>query len=348
MRYFSKTNFKACIAVTACLFSYPANAQNETRSSAQVTSQTLYDNFSKLRHNSCDNKKKRVPFSPLNIKVTAAPLGTPDTISQALPSGVTFYGGWHLTAQDSNFGGLSGLERIEGNHLLAVSDLGRFYKINMSMGIPTGEAETTPLSNSKGRLLKGKKKTDAEGLAVKDGLAFVSFERNHRVLAYDLKTCGAAAKGVVVTPLPKTFNGLDINPNSGAEALTFDSDQNLVAGYETVVKGVSPQILIGHNTAHKNILDGVKTPFDMKLVGLSEHAVLLRGYDPIRGNRNIIRYKDKEIRLAPPLNVDNFEGIAEHKISDSRTRLYIISDDNFSGRQRTLLYAFDIETKPRP
>ncbi|HRK64481.1 MAG TPA: hypothetical protein PLN53_08815, partial [Terricaulis sp.] len=45
--------------------------------------------------------------------------------------------------------------------------------------------------------------------------------------------------------------------------------------------------------------------------------------------------------LAPPLPLDNFEGIAAVRMGET-TRLYILSDDNFEARQRTLLYAFDI------
>jgi hypothetical protein len=40
--------------------------------------------------------------------------------------------------------------------------------------------------------------------------------------------------------------------------------------------------------------------------------------------------------------VDNFEGIAAKEMPDGRVRLYLISDDNFSANQRTLLMVFDI------
>jgi len=43
------------------------------------------------------------------------------------------------------------------------------------------------------------------------------------------------------------------------------------------------------------------------------------------------------------LTIDNFEGIAARRLSDGRVRLYVISDDNFSGRQRTLLMVFDVK-----
>ena len=47
------------------------------------------------------------------------------------------------------------------------------------------------------------------------------------------------------------------------------------------------------------------------------------------------------IELKLPGTTDNFEGIAA-ETRNGRTRLYILSDDNFSPMQRTLLLAFDV------
>jgi len=44
--------------------------------------------------------------------------------------------------------------------------------------------------------------------------------------------------------------------------------------------------------------------------------------------------------LEPPLTLDNFEGVAAVENPDGTTGLWMISDDNFSRRQRTLLMAF--------
>lgn len=49
--------------------------------------------------------------------------------------------------------------------------------------------------------------------------------------------------------------------------------------------------------------------------------------------------------LRPPLTVDNFEGLAvreEGAEANRRTFLYIVSDDNFSSGQRTLLMKFEV------
>ena len=46
-------------------------------------------------------------------------------------------------------------------------------------------------------------------------------------------------------------------------------------------------------------------------------------------------------RLAPPLTVDNMEGISARQDSAGRTLIYLMSDDNYSVLQRTLLLMFE-------
>ena len=48
------------------------------------------------------------------------------------------------------------------------------------------------------------------------------------------------------------------------------------------------------------------------------------------------------VSFTAPATVDNFEGIAAVRRADGGVRLYILSDDNFNARQRTLLLAFDV------
>jgi hypothetical protein len=47
-------------------------------------------------------------------------------------------------------------------------------------------------------------------------------------------------------------------------------------------------------------------------------------------------------RLAWPTVADNFEGIAARRGSEGQTLLYLVSDDNFLGLQRTLLLQFSL------
>ena len=48
------------------------------------------------------------------------------------------------------------------------------------------------------------------------------------------------------------------------------------------------------------------------------------------------------VRLQRPFTVDNFEGIAVQERGDGTARVFVVSDDNFSADQRTLLLVLDV------
>ena len=74
---------------------------------------------------------------------------------------------------------------------------------------------------------------------------------------------------------------------------------------------------------------------------------LFRSYSPRTGNAaelTALPQWGEAMHLAalhPPLSVDNFEGLAVRE-EEGRTFLYIVSDDNFSSGQRTLLMKFEV------
>jgi hypothetical protein len=87
--------------------------------------------------------------------------------------------------------------------------------------------------------------------------------------------------------------------------------------------------------------------------------VLERFYAPVIGPRARItrfvlpsgeggRIEPEELAvLEAPFPVDNFEGISAVRLPNGATRIYIVSDNNKSRQQRTLLLAFDLmETPP--
>jgi hypothetical protein len=99
----------------------------------------------------------------------------------------------------------------------------------------------------------------------------------------------------------------------------------------------------------------VDKPAEYGLVALkplpgSQIAYLLRAFDEARGNRSslqIFRSGSLVARmdLAPPMTVDNYEGLAAVPRDDGGVRFYLISDDNALARQRTILLAFDWRSK---
>nr|WP_321362292.1 esterase-like activity of phytase family protein [uncultured Hyphomonas sp.] len=292
--------------------------------------------------------------APVPITITAQPidLGPADEAASRLPAGASFAGGWELTADNKSFGGLSDLALDDAGNLLAVADDGTFVWIGLKNGAPDGKGQLAYMRGADGNMLQGKSLGDAEGLAVRDGLAIVSFERTHRISAFDLEDCGAAAAEASISQLPDTYAGRRIDENRGAEALTVTPEGHILFGYETVENGHSP---IGAvvNLQEAGWTDEVApnpagyafVGFDTARIGGSDETFwLFRSYDPIRGNRNVLSWQDgeKKIVLTRPLAVDNYEGITVEDIGDGKARVWIISDDNFNPLQRTLLLAFDI------
>lgn len=295
-----------------------------------------------LRTKSCPPGVVYAPAMDISITAQAAEIGPQSALDAALPEGARFLGGWQLTSDNQNFGGLSGLDILPSGDLLSVSDMGAFVWIKLHDGVPEGGGRFAYMKGQDGQSLQGKRAADAEGVAIRDGLALVSYEQDHRILAFDLKGCGAAARGVLVASLPDKLIKTNIAPNKGAEALHLDRAGRLIFGYEAVLMGGSH---IGQVRADgRGEFDRVEIPpRGLSLVGFAAGLQLYRSYDPLRGNRNVIRFEDgNELRLERPLQMDNFEGIAVQPLPAGGRRIYIISDDNFSARQHTLLYVFEV------
>ncbi|MDJ0922200.1 MAG: esterase-like activity of phytase family protein [Henriciella sp.] len=344
------------IALTACAAPEPtpgpAAAVPADVSSEIVPSLEAWDfetAAADLRAASCPDGVEFTRAQSLPLGITEIDRG-PDAQADAI-AGLVFAGAWHLTADNPSFGGLSGLDTLRSGSLLAVSDAGAFVQIGIDpdTGAPDGLGSISYMLGAEGRQLKGKTSADAEGLVFKNGLALVSFERDHRIEAFDLEGCGAAARAARVADLPGQVEGEDVPNNRGAEALSFD-DQ-LFIGFEfRGPKGAPTTRLMEDGSLDLSLYERppafhLQTGSDLENGG---RATVFRAYDPVRGNRILVEVttadgRTGEARLKSPLPVDNFEGIAFGTNPESQTRIWLISDDNFNpDNQRTLLFAFDV------
>lgn len=289
---------------------------------------------------------------------------------------LTFAGGFHLTTDDAGFGGWSGLDMLDDNTLLAVSDSSHYLWIDLAADALTPTAASIgELRDLNGDLYATKVAGDAEGLAVFGDLAVVAFEGDDaRVMAFDITRCLHAARGAPVGWNLKSVlkaGGLWGNPNQGLEGLAITDDGYLIAGLESQVNGESPVSIRPLETAPDfKFRIGAKSP---ELVGLDAltdgdairlfslhrssqaplssnaitfiETVFTRDLNP-SGKRADQTFTLKQSLILAEMNllltIDNYEGIAARRLPDGRIRLYVISDNNFSGRQRTLLMAFDI------
>ena len=305
-----------------------------------------------LAEASCPSGTAYAAPVPLAITATPIDLGPEAEVAEWIPEGASFTGGWELTSDNASFGGLSDLALDDDGNLLAVVDDGAFVWIGLEDSAPDGTGQLAYMLGSDGNLLQGKSLGDAEGLAVRNSLAIVSFERTHRISAFALDACGAAAREAAVSPLPDTYAGRLVDENRGAEALTVTPDGNILFGYETVENGHSPIGAVAELQKAGWTDEVAPNPAGYAFVGFDEAKIgatdemfwLFRSYDPIRGNRNVLSWQggEKEIILTRPLAVDNYEGITVQDLGNGVARVWIISDDNFNPQQRTLLLAFDI------
>ena len=304
---------------------------------------------------SCPAGTKRQEPLPIDLSVTPVTLGDASQVARRIPETATLSGAWELSSSNSNFGGLSGLALLpasEGGGLLTVSDAGAFVWIDLENGAPTA-AKIAYMQGSSGAQLSGKRSGDAEGLVWSDGLALVSFERDFRIEAFALAACGSAARAASVASLPDKFERRNIDENQGPEAIFLEPDGALGFGYEGMLS-VSPlgQVMADGTaewtgqSAPAPALHGLVAREVLALPDGSVRTLeMFRAWDPIQGNRIRLTWgtSDAEsLTISRPLMVDNFEGLAAEVLRDGAIRVWMVSDNNFSGDQRTLLYSFDV------
>ena len=273
-----------------------------------------------------------------------------------------FLGGLNLRWDKPGFGGISGLSVSADGRLTAVTDRGHWFAariVRNDAGRLVGLADPAlgPLLDAEGRPVQGQWR-DAEALErLPGGDWLVSFEQRHRVWRYAAETGGLQGRPV---PFP-TPKGIGAAPgNGGLEALTPLADGRILmlaeslrrtggsrAGWLVGEGGVEP---LGYRTERDfKPTDAATLPNGDVLV-LSRYFKLLGGFKarleriPARAVEGGAVLKGALLaRFAPPLTVDNYEGVAVTRDADGANLVYILSDDNFNFLQRTLLLLFRLD-----
>lgn len=279
-----------------------------------------------------------------------------------------FRGGLQLIMRDDNsehdFGGLSGLEILEDNRFLAVSDYGDWIEARLVLdesGALVGFADPRGARqrDEHGDVFINKEASDAEGLTqLPDGRFAVSYEQTQSIRVFDLNRdgpFGASRAG------PRPEGAPALPGNVGLEALASTAEGELVIGAEGGSTETTPLWLAPLDAqAPVPAIAQYKPEHGFSLTSLDrlpngDFVALERFFSPVIGPRaRITRFSaaalraggviepEELARLAPPFPIDHFEGIAATRAPDGGVRLYVLSDDNFSARQRTLLLAFDV------
>jgi hypothetical protein len=279
-----------------------------------------------------------------------------------------YRGGLYLHSTDKRFGGLTGLiVSDDGSQMLAVSEGGYWFTADLvtkdgrladlrgAKLAPMLDGEGKPLDKRSGM---AKAVTPAGPLGLKDAL-YVSFERKHRVLRYPFGQDGFAARPQAVE-MPDETRLLTVT--GGIQGLAMLDGETLFAQSEDArdrmydlqgwVIPLAKDAGAKHGVLFLNA-SGAFKPTDLSALPGGDVFLLERSFSASEGAAMQIRrlkrpqieplaVLDGEIlaRLDVHYSIDNMEGLAVRKGPAGETLLYVLSNDNFNGLQRTVLLEF--------
>jgi hypothetical protein len=312
--------------------------------------------------------KPRAPEAPVRIEIRAQPIAAFDNYdpNKRRFGMLEFRGGLQLTSPYKEFGGISAIRVApDGAHFIALTDLGRWLRgrIVYDGSSPTGiaDAEMAPIVDANGKPLAARGWFDTESIAEDDGTLYVGIERVNRIVKFDYGKNGLLAHGVPV-PVPEGVKTLPFN--LGLEALVVVPKAMPLAG--TLI-AVSERGLDAAGNI-KSFLIGGPSPGEFSVKRTDEFDVsdsaiapggglllLERRFSWARGLGIRIRrialaglrpgaVADGPVLFTADLGqqVDNMEGLSVHRTASGEIVLTLISDDNFSRLQRTLLLQFTL------
>jgi len=302
------------------------------------------------------------------IEVRASQIASFDTREAALSrqfGKLVFRGGLELTSPDKAFGGVSSIHvGRDGRDFIAVTDRGTWLrgKIRYDGDKPVGiaDAEMAPILGGDGKPLARRGWYDTEALAANGGTLYVGIERVHRIVRFDYGKHGLRARAQPI-PVPAAFAKLP--DNKGIEGLVYVPRNQPLAG--TLIAFAERALDAAGN--HTAFLIGGPRPgsfmlrryrdFDISDAALMPDGDILlleRRFTWVEGvGIRIRRITQAQIKPGALVNgpeifsadmghnIDNMEGIAVHR-DGAATVLTLVSDDNFSALQRTLLLQFTL------
>src|SRR5580704_2018155 len=275
--------------------------------------------------------------APVSIEVNARPIPSFDTRdhSRTRFGALEYRSGLVLTSRFPGFGGLSGL------------------------GLD--DVEAAPMLGADGRPITARGWFDTESIALDGPHVYIGLERVNRVLRFDFSEGFTRSRGEEV-PMPAAVRKLPFN--KGLEALVFvpkglplagtliaiserglDAAGNLIA---FLVGGPTPGQFSVHRTDNYDISDAVLLPsgdllvLERKFSLLSGAGIRIRriALGSVAAGAGVDGPSIFEADLGQLL--DNWEGIDALVTPEGATVLTMVSDDNFSIIQRTLLLQFTL------
>lgn len=280
-----------------------------------------------------------------------------------------FRGGLVIDSDDSRFGALSGLDIGPDGKLTAVADTGYWFSADLAQtdGRLTGlrNGRMAKLLDAEGNPLSGKRASDAEGLRiVRNGgseLAYVSFEQINVVRRYRGPDYGKARAELVKVPLATA----KLPRNEGLEAIAMAPRQGPLGGAMLLF---AEHALNGDGNHRAFIVGGPRdgafaitysdefNVTDATFLPDGDLLILERRFSYTRGiAMRLRRFAADTIRPGTTVEgetlldanmsyqIDNMEALAARPGPNGETIVYLMSDDNHSLIQRTLMLQFVLD-----
>jgi hypothetical protein len=300
------------------------------------------------------------------ISVTANPLDRFDLRDRARRDfgPLRFLGGLALSADDAAFGGFSSLRMLAADgSFLALSDRATWFqgRIVSENGRPTGiaDARLAPALDARGRPLARTRSYDTESMSFHDGALYVGVERSHQILRFDWQRHGLLARGTAIAlpaevrtlPRNRGLEALGSLPGRGAEPASLIAISERSGDIDAPTVGF---LIGGRHPGRFSVARHDRFDItDLDVLPSGDVVLLERRFSWWQGVamrlRRIPRRRiaanatlDGDILLTADMGytIDNMEGLAIAHDNDGRLVLTVISDDNFSVLQRTLLLQF--------
>lgn len=286
------------------------------------------------------------------VAVEVSPLELPEALARDRRIGETeLLGAWHLRSAAPGFGGFSAL-LVEGDTLLTLNDRAVLWRARTERG---DDGSLRGLVHWRSVPVGDPARDDTEALArLADGALVMAIETPFalRALAGRLPP-GADALVAALGELPRNrgVEALASLPDGGIVALAEGPDADgthrlaalgpggvalrryrTEAGFDpTAADRLGPDLLVLERRL--SVLGG----FQSRIVALDAACTRSAGA-PLVG---------REIaRLGVATISESFEGLAATRRADGTVLLYLISDDNFSAMQRTLLLQLRWRQRP--
>ncbi|MGB9366610.1 MAG: esterase-like activity of phytase family protein [Xanthobacteraceae bacterium] len=310
----------------------------------------------------------RAPEPPAKIEIRARAITAfePRNPKRTKFGALTFRGGIELTSPNPHFGGISAIRvEADGAKFLAVTDKGYWLRgrIAYEGARPAGiaDAEMAPVLGHDGKPLAVRGWYDTEAMARDGGTVWLGIERVNRIVRLNVGRDGLAARA---QPVPVSPGIASLPHNKGLECLEFvppglPHARSLIAiserGLDEAgnIKGFLQSGAGWSEFSVKRIGDFDVT--DCTVTPRGELLLLERSFSRLRGVAMRIRRMalagiqpgaiiDGPVLIEADMGyqIDNMEGLTVHRAAGALV-LTLISDDNFSMIQRTLLLQFTLE-----